>query len=82
MHGMEVKYEICDRCGQKINKRSRLLAKVRRIKINWTLCGCVDENEYQLCKVCSEDLDKWLYAKRDGRNAGTVTVDELHDYKG
>jgi len=59
----KVEYEVCDRCGVKINYHSRHLAKVCRTKIKWIICGITQEYNYQLCEECSDKLDDFLYKK-------------------
>jgi len=75
-----VNYEVCDRCGNKINYHSRLLARIHTVKIKWIVCGEMMDSEKQLCKECSKELDKWLYAKKDGLNPEIVIFDEMHNY--
>lgn len=78
---MKIEYEVCDRCKKEINYHSRLLARVIKVKIRWIVCGEIMDTEKRLCKECTEELDKWLYRKKDGLNAGTVIADELHNHK-
>lgn len=58
-----VKYEVCDRCGERINNHSRHLAKVNRVKIKWVVCGITQEYSYELCGECSDELDTFIYMK-------------------
>lgn len=59
-----VEYKVCDRCGEKINWRSRLKAIVEPRKVQWVLFGYVTESTFELCGNCSDRLDAFLYPKR------------------
>jgi len=69
-----VKYEVCDRCGEKVSYHSRRLAKVHRTKLTWIICGCVNEDEYQLCGDCSEKLETFLYNRESKNNLKTEEI--------
>lgn len=61
-----VHYRTCDRCGERISDRSRLLARVKRKRmpnIKWVLCGIVSDRTTELCGDCSESLDEFLYPR-------------------
>lgn len=67
----EVKYKICDRCGEKMNYNtgwtSKIfgIKKVIRLKVVKYFCGNQDGYSYsdyqiELCKKCTEELFDFL----------------------
>ena len=55
-----ISYKTCDRCGKEIDYHSRRLVKVRKAKLIFNVCGMLIEKEYEFCKGCTEQLDKFL----------------------
>lgn len=61
-----INYKVCDRCHERINYHSGLLAKVqtyRPIKIAWIVCGVVSNAERELCGKCADELEEFLEPK-------------------
>lgn len=57
-----IDYRICDRCNAKLseqNRESRVPAYQRR-KILWFLGPVTHSHTVEMCKKCTEGLDKYL----------------------
>lgn len=60
----KVQYDVCDRCGERINYNWFKRATIRMPKTKWIICGSVVEKEWLLCTKCSGELDNFLYPKK------------------
>ncbi len=62
----KVEYNVCDRCGEKINydhKKGAEITYPRRIKIIWRLFQYLTERNMELCGNCAEGLEDFLHKK-------------------
>lgn len=69
---------VCDRCGKEITGRERRIAKLyKKARLKWIVCGEVIEQEYELCKKCTNELTLFL-----NNNEPDVIYEEYkNDYK-
>lgn len=52
---------ICDRCGEEMTGRERRLSRLYKpIRLKWIVCGEAIEDEYELCKKCTNELTLFL----------------------
>lgn len=57
----KISKRVCDRCGEEITGRERRIAKLyKKIRLKWIICGMPMEEEYELCKKCTNELTLFL----------------------
>lgn len=61
----KIEYDVCDRCGERINYNWFKRATIRMPKVKMILFGSVFEKEWLLCGKCSEELDNFFYPKKN-----------------
>lgn len=63
-----INYRICDRCGEKIERKSPKLLSVQKI-IKWRIVmnikGITHASREEFCGKCSEQLEAFMYNKAD-----------------